>query len=85
MIQKSHWLETKNMAPKKKGKSAKKGKMAKMTEEERILYLEQKELAEKEMQKKKEDMLNQFLKVRFEIVYSPLFIYIFFSRWFILC
>lgn len=50
------------MAPKKKGKSAKKGKMAKMTEEERILYLEQKELAEKEMQKKKEDMLNQFLK-----------------------
>ncbi|XP_033628465.1 dynein regulatory complex subunit 2-like [Asterias rubens] len=51
------------MAPKKKGKkSGKKGKLAKMTEEERILYLEQKMLAEEEMKKKKEDMLNQFLK-----------------------
>lgn len=56
------------MAPKKKGKkSGKKGKLAKMTEEERILYLEQKMLAEEEMKKKKEDMLNQFLKVDIEV------------------
>ncbi|XP_022096316.1 coiled-coil domain-containing protein 65-like [Acanthaster planci] len=48
--------------PKKGKKSGKKGKLAKMTEEERILYLEQKMLAEEEMKKKKEDMLNQFLK-----------------------
>ena len=33
-----------------------------MTEEERIVYLEQKMLAEEEMKKKKEDMLAQFLK-----------------------
>ena len=70
IVQKFCWLEDKNMAPKKKGKSAKKGKLAKMTEEERILYLEQKELAEKEMQKKKEDMLNQFLKVRCVMLFS---------------
>ncbi|XP_002736497.1 dynein regulatory complex subunit 2-like [Saccoglossus kowalevskii] len=53
------------MAPKKKKggkKSGKKGKLAKMTEEERVLYLEQKLLAEEEMKKKKEDMLTQFLK-----------------------
>ncbi|CAH1801399.1 unnamed protein product [Owenia fusiformis] len=47
------------MAGKKKKKS---GKLAKMTEEERILYLEQQRLAEEEMRKKKEDMLTQFLK-----------------------
>ena len=35
-----------------------------MTEEDRILYLEQQRLAEEEMRKKKEDMLTQFLKVR---------------------
>ncbi|CAK8679800.1 dynein regulatory complex subunit 2-like isoform X2 [Clavelina lepadiformis] len=47
----------------KKKKSGKKGgKLAKMSEEERILYLEQKALAEEEMRKKKEDMLMQFLK-----------------------
>ncbi|ELU04099.1 hypothetical protein CAPTEDRAFT_167685 [Capitella teleta] len=40
----------------------KSGKLAKMTEEERILYLEQQRLAEEEMRKKKEDMLTQFLK-----------------------
>ena len=34
-----------------------------MTEEERLLYLEQKRLAEEGMKKKKEDMLTQFLKV----------------------
>ena len=34
-----------------------------MTEEEKLLYLEQKRLAEEEMKKKKEDMLTQFLKV----------------------
>ena len=34
-----------------------------MTEEEKLLYMEQKRLAEEEMKKKKEDMLTQFLKV----------------------
>ena len=46
---------------KKKGKKS--GKLAKMTEEDRMLYLEQQRLAEEEMKKKKEDMLTQFLKV----------------------
>ena len=50
--------------PKKKKKSGKVGKLARMTEEDRILYLEQQRLAEEEMRKKKEDMLTQFLKVR---------------------
>ena len=49
--------------PKKKKKSGKAGKLARMTEEDRILYLEQQRLAEEEMRKKKEDMLTQFLKV----------------------
>lgn len=44
--------------PKKKS-----GKLAKMTDEERVLYMEQQRLAEEEMKKKKEDMLTQFLKV----------------------
>ena len=44
--------------PKKKA-----GMLSKMTEEERILYLEQQRLAEEEMKKNKEDMLTQFLKV----------------------
>ena len=48
----------------KKAKSGKKGKLAKMTEEERILYLEQKLLAEEEMRRKKEEMLTQYLKDR---------------------
>jgi hypothetical protein len=39
------------------------GALAKMTEEERILYLEQQRLADEEMRKNKEDMLTQFLKV----------------------
>ena len=34
-----------------------------MTEEERLIYLEQKRLAEEEIRKKKEEMLTQFLKV----------------------
>jgi len=46
------------MAKKKK----KSGKLAKMSEEDRVLYLEQQRLAEEEMRKKKEDMLTQFLK-----------------------
>ncbi|XP_061198253.1 dynein regulatory complex subunit 2-like [Saccostrea echinata] len=48
------------MGPKKKGKKS--GKLAKMTEEERMAYEEQKNLAEEELKKKKEDMLTQFLK-----------------------
>ena len=47
---------------KKKG-TKKEPKLAQMTEEERILYLEQKALAEAEMRKKKEEMLMLFLKV----------------------
>ena len=47
------------MPPKKK---AGKGKLARMTEEERILHMERKLLAEEEMKRKKEDMLTQFLK-----------------------
>lgn len=50
------------MPPRKKG-SGKKKKLANMTEEERLLYLEQKQLAEEEMRKNKEDLLTQFLKV----------------------
>ncbi|XP_067932597.1 dynein regulatory complex subunit 2-like [Watersipora subatra] len=44
--------------PKKKGS----GKLAKMTEEERVLYLEQQRVAEEELRKKKEDMLVVYLK-----------------------
>ena len=35
-----------------------------MTEEERLLYMQQRAQAEDEMAKRKEDMLTQFLKVR---------------------
>ena len=52
--------------PRKKG--GKGGLLSKMTEEERILYLEQQRLAEEEMRKNKEEMLTQFLKVS-ELVY----------------
>lgn len=45
------------MGPKKSGK-----KKAKLTEEEKILRMEQKLLAEEEMKRKKEEMLTQFLK-----------------------
>lgn len=48
------------MPPKKK-RSGKKN-LANMTEEERLIYLEQKRLAEEEIRKKKEEMLTQFLK-----------------------
>lgn len=46
--------------PKKRKGSAKKA----MTEDERIAYEESKRIAEEEMRKKKEDVLNQFLKVK---------------------
>jgi len=49
--------------PKKKG-----GKMGNMTEDERLLFLEQQRLAEEEMQKNKEDMLAQFLKVFYKLL-----------------
>jgi len=50
--------------PKKSAKKGggKKGKLAKMSEEERILYLEQKLLQEEQMRRNKEEMLTQFLK-----------------------
>jgi len=56
---------------KKKGKKKSGAKLlARMTEEERILYLEQKALAEAEMRKKKEEMLTFFLKVSAYFVLS---------------
>jgi len=50
------------MAKKAKKGKKKKSKLSKMTEEERIIYFEQKALEEEEMRKKKEEMLMQFLK-----------------------
>lgn len=38
-------------------------KMKNMTDEERVLYMEQKMLLEAEARKKKEDLLNELLKV----------------------
>lgn len=48
------------MGPKKGGKG--KGKMARMTEEQRLIYMEQKLLEEEEARKQKEEMMSQFLK-----------------------
>jgi len=39
-------------------------KLAKMSEEERAVFLEQQRLADEENQRKKEEMLSRFLKVR---------------------
>jgi len=50
------------------GKKKGSGKLAKMTEEERMLYLEQQRMAEEEMRKKKEDMLVVYLKVRLHLL-----------------
>lgn len=52
------------MGPKKKGGKGGGGKggKAKMTEEQKILHMEQKLLAEEEMRRKKEEMLTQFLR-----------------------
>ena len=41
-----------------------KKKLAKMTEEQRIIFLEQMRLEEEEKQKQKEEMLSRYLKVR---------------------
>ena len=41
-----------------------KKKLAKMTEEQRIAFLEQMRLEEEEKQKQKEEMLSRYLKVR---------------------
>ena len=38
-------------------------KLKNMTDEERVLYMEQKMLLEAEAKKKKEDLLNELLKV----------------------
>nr|XP_046198294.1 dynein regulatory complex subunit 2 [Oncorhynchus gorbuscha]XP_046198295.1 dynein regulatory complex subunit 2 [Oncorhynchus gorbuscha]XP_046198296.1 dynein regulatory complex subunit 2 [Oncorhynchus gorbuscha]XP_046198298.1 dynein regulatory complex subunit 2 [Oncorhynchus gorbuscha]XP_046198299.1 dynein regulatory complex subunit 2 [Oncorhynchus gorbuscha] len=48
--------------PKKGAKKGGAGKQAGMTEEERLLYMQQRAQAEDEMSKRKEDMLTQFLK-----------------------
>lgn len=50
--------------PKGKKKGSKK-KLKNMTDEERVLYMEQKMLLEAEAKKKKEDLLNELLKVSF--------------------
>ncbi|XP_023687004.2 dynein regulatory complex subunit 2 [Paramormyrops kingsleyae] len=46
----------------KGAKRVTKGKKATMTEEEKILFMQQRALAEEDMAKRKEDMLSQFLK-----------------------
>lgn len=61
------------MPPKRKKSVGR--KLANMTEEERLIYLEQKRLAEEEMRKKKEEMLTQFLKVLAGFVYVPLVVF----------
>ncbi|XP_022530601.2 dynein regulatory complex subunit 2 [Astyanax mexicanus] len=48
--------------PKKVGKKGAGGKQAAMTEEERLVYLQQKAQAEEDNARRKEDMLTQFLK-----------------------
>jgi len=54
------------------GKKKKSGnKLGKMSEEERVLYLEQQRLAEEELKKKKEDVLMQFLKVTLLSLFVP--------------
>jgi hypothetical protein len=62
------------MPPKTKKSGAK--KLANMTEEERMIYLEQKCLAEEEMRKKKEEMLTQFLKVLMHRLLLKIFCFI---------
>lgn len=47
-----------------------KKKLAKMTEEQRIAFLEQMRLEEEEKQKQKEEMLSRYLKVRNNLNYS---------------
>lgn len=42
-------------------------KLKNMTDEERVLYMEQKMLLEAEARKKKEDLLNELLKVSIQI------------------
>lgn len=61
------------MAGKKK-KGKKSGRLAKLSDEDRIIHEENRRIAEEEMRKKKEDMLTQFLKVKY-IVSLYLIIY----------
>ena len=42
-------------------------KLKNMTDEERVLYMEQKMLLEAEAKKKKEDLLNELLKVNIHL------------------
>ena len=42
-------------------------KLKNMTDEERVLYMEQKMLLEAEAKKKKEDLLNELLKVHIHL------------------
>jgi hypothetical protein len=47
-----------------KSSKAEKKKLKNMTDEERVLYMEQKMLLEAEAKKKKEELINELLKVR---------------------
>ena len=51
-------------------------KLAKMSEEERAIFLEQMRLQEEEQQRKKEEMLSRYLKV---CVYIIMCLYVYFS------
>lgn len=44
-------------------KSSSKNKLKNMTDEQRVLYMEQKMLLEAEAKKKKEELINELLKV----------------------
>jgi hypothetical protein len=46
-----------------KSSKAEKKKLKNMTDEERVLYMEQKMLLEAEAKKKKEELINELLKV----------------------
>ena len=57
------------MGPKKKGggegkKTGKASKLAKMNEQERTRYLERKMQEEEELKRRKEEMVNVFLKMK---------------------
>lgn len=50
------------MAPKRKKKT---GKLTKMTDEERAIFLEQQRVSEEELKTKKTTLLTQYLQVSF--------------------
>lgn len=46
-----------------KNSKLKSGKLAKMTEEQKLIYLEQQKLAEEEAVRSKQELISQYLKV----------------------